>query len=96
MGTSSPTVSDSLSPEAQPTIPITTPMPIKQTGNEDQRLKSNAVASTIKEKSTPTSSEQNKTITVAATREETMIAIDALLSLGNDLLYGLDMNYCNQ
>ena len=91
VGTSSPTVSDSLSPEAQPTTPITTPMPIKQTGYEDQRLKSNAVASTSKEKSTPTSSEQNKTLTVAATREETMIAIDALLSLGNDLSCGLDM-----
>ena len=90
-GTSSPTVSDSLSPEAQPTTPITTPMPIKQTGYEDQCLKSDAAASTSKEKSTPTSSEQNKTLTVAATREETMIAIDALLSLGNDLSCGLDM-----
>ena len=91
MGTSSPTVSDSLSPEAQPTTPITTPMPIKQIENKDQCLKADAVASTTKEKSTPTPSEQNKTITVAATREEVMIAIDALLSLGNDLSYGLDM-----
>ena len=91
MGTSSPAVSDSLSPEVQPTTPITTPMPIKQTGYEDQRLKSDAVAGTSKEKSRPTSSEQNKTLTVAATREEMMIAIEALLSLGNDLSYGLDM-----
>ena len=91
VGTSSPTVSDSLSPEAQPTTPITTPMSIKQTGYEDQRLKSDAAASTSKEKSTPTSSEQNKTLTVAATREEMMIAIEALLSLGNDLSCGLDM-----
>ena len=66
-------------------------MPIEQTENEDQCLKANAVASTSKEKSTPTPSEQNKTITVAATREEMKIAIDALLSLGNDLSYGLDM-----
>ena len=91
IGTLSPTVSDSLSPEAQPTISITTPMPSKQTENEDLRLKANAVASTSKEKSTPTPSEQNKTITVAATSEETMTVIDALLSLGNDLSYGLDM-----
>ena len=91
MGTSPPTVSDSLSPEAQPTTLITTPMPFKQTGNEDQRLKVDAVASTSKEKSTPTPSEQNKTIMVATTREETRIAIDALLSLGNDLSYGPNM-----
>ena len=91
MGTSSPTVSDSLSPVAQPTVPTTTPMPSKQTENEDQCLKADAVASTSKEKSTPTPSEQNKTITVAATSEEMRTVIDALLSLGNDLLYGLDM-----
>ena len=91
VGKSSPTVSDSLSPEAQPTTPITTPMSIEQTGYEDQRLQSDAAASTSKEKSTPTSSEQNKTLTVAATKEEMMIAIDALLSLGNDLSCGLDM-----
>ena len=59
MGTSSPTVSDSLSPEAQPTIPITTPMPSKQTENEDQRLKADAVASTSKENPHPP--HQNKT-----------------------------------
>ena len=91
MGTSSSTVSDRLSPEAQPTTLIMTPMPIEHTGKEDQHIKADAVASTSKEKPTPISSEQNKTITVAATREETRIAIDALLSLGNDLSYGLDM-----
>ena len=91
LGASPLRVSDSLSPVAQPTTSITTPIPIKQTGYEGQRLKSDADASTSKEKSTPTSSEQNKTLTVAATREETMIAIDALLSLGNDLSCGLDM-----
>ena len=91
MGASPLTVSDSLSPVAQPTTSITTLIPIKQTGYEGQRLEFDADASTSKEKSTPTSSEQNKTLTVAATREETMIAIDALLSLGNDLSCGLDM-----
>ena len=34
---------------------------------------------------------QNKTLMVPATREEMMIAIDALLLLGNDLSCGLDM-----
>ena len=58
---------------------------------EDQHLKSDAVASTSKEIPRTIPSEQNKTITVAATREETRIAIDTLLSLGNDLSYGLDM-----
>ena len=91
VGTSSSTWSDSLSPEAQPTTLITTPLPIEQTEKEDQHLKAKAVASTSKEKSTPIPSERNKTITVAATREETRIAIDALLSLGNDLSHGLDM-----
>ena len=91
MGTSSSTVSDRLSPEAQPTTPITTPMPIEHTGKEDQHLKAGAVARTSKEKPTPIPSEQNKTIMVAATREETRIAIDALLSLDNDLSYGPDM-----
>ena len=91
MGTSSSTVSDRLSPEAQPTTLITTPMPIEHTGKEDQHIEVDAVVSTSKEKPTPISSEQNKTITVAATREEMRIAIDTLLSLGNDLSYGLDM-----
>ena len=91
MGTSSSTWSDSLSPKAQPTTLIMTPLPIEQTEKEDQHLKVDAVASTRKEKSTPIPSERNKTITVAATREETRIAIDTLLSLGNDLSHGLDM-----
>ena len=74
--------SDSLSPKAQITN-LTTATTIMNPSTETPEVASTSTA----ELTQPT---QDTTILVAATKEETKIAIDALLSLGNDLQYETD------
>ena len=60
------------------------------TTTKNQSIETPVVASTSTAQ--PTQSKHDTTILVAATKEETKIAIDALLSLGNDLQYETDTN----
>ena len=77
-------LSDSLSPKAQLTnLTIATTTTNLSTETPD-------VASTSTAEATQT--KHDTTVLVAATKEETKIAIDALLSLGNDLQYETDTN----
>ena len=96
----SPSVSDSMSPKAQP---IESPITVL-TKTEKQRKRRNRT-SEIKEstnltetrKNTPLDKQldQQDTVLVLATNDETKIAIDALLSLGNDLNFGAQMDPTN-
>ena len=49
-------------------------------------------ADTSKNTSSDKQSDQQDTVLVPATKDETQIAIDALLSLGNDLSFGTEMD----
>ena len=93
----SPPVSDSMSPNAQPIKPPTT----VSTKTEKQKKRKNKTsgtresanqADTSKNTSSDKQSDQQDTVLVPATKDETKIAIDALLSLGNDLSFGTEMD----
>ena len=94
IGTTSP-VSDSMSPNAQPIEPPTT----VSTKTEKQKKRKNKTSElrdianqtdTSKDTSSDKQSDQQHTVLVPATKEETEITIDALLSLGNDLSFGTE------
>ena len=92
----SPPVSDSISPNAQPIVPPTT----VSTKAEKQKKRKNKTSElrdlanqsdTSKGTSSDKQLDQQDTVLVPATKDETKIAIDALLSLGNDLNFGTEM-----
>ena len=92
----SPPMSDSISPNAQSIIPPST----VTTKTEKQKKPKNKTselrdlanqASTSKGTSSGTRQDQQDTVLVPATNDETKIAIDALLSLGNDLNFGTEV-----
>ena len=92
----SPPVSDSISPNAQPIIPPTT----VTTKTEKQKKRKNKTselrdlanqAGTSKGTSSDKKLDQQDTVLVHATKDETEITIDALLSLGNDLNFGTEV-----
>ena len=96
----SPPVSDSMSPNAQPIKPPTT----VSTKTEKQKKRKNKTSElrdianqtdTSKDTSSDKQSDLQDTVLVPATKEETKIAIDALLSLGNDLSFGTEMDLTN-
>ena len=83
IGASSPTVSDIISLKAQPTEPPTSTLR-EQNKQVEETLEASDIAvkaSTSKETPSDILLEQNATVLVAATKEETKIAIDTLLSL---------------
>ena len=93
----SPPVSDSMSPNAQPIKPPTT----VSTKTEKQKKWKNKTSElrdianqtdTSKDTSSDKQSDQQDTVLVPATKDETKIAIDALLSQGNDLSFGTEMD----
>ena len=93
----SPPVSDSMSPNAQPIKPPTT----VSTKTEKQKKQKNKTSGTRESAnqadtsintSSDKQSDQQDTVLVPATKDETKIAIDALLSLGNDLSFGTEMD----
>ena len=89
----SPQVSDSMSLNAQPIEPPTAMSTIagKQNKQKEETPELSDIAnqaSTSKDTSSDKQSDQQDTVLVSATKEETKIAIDALLSLGNDLNFG--------
>ena len=91
IGTSPPTVSDIISPNTQPTEPpSTTTVRERNIQNEETLEGSDKAIQPSTSKGTTIQPEQNETVLVPASKEETKIAIDALLSLGSDLNYGLD------
>ena len=91
-----PPVSHSISPNAQPIeLPTTV-----STKTEKQKKRKNKIselrdlanqANTSKGTSSDKQPDQQDTVLVPATKDETKIAIDALLSLGNDLNFGTEM-----
>ena len=96
----SPPASDSMSPNAQPIEPPTT----VSTKTEKQKKRKNKTSGTresanqtdtSKNTSSDKQSDQQDTVLVPATKDETKIAIDALLSLGNDLSFGTEMDPTN-
>ena len=93
----SPPVSDSMSPNAQPIEPPTT-VSTKQKNKRNKKNKTSELrdianqTDTSKDTSSDKQSDQKDTVLVPATKEETKIIIDALLSLGNDLSFGTEMD----
>ena len=93
----SPPVSDSMSPNAQPIKPPTT-VSTKTEKQKKQKNKASKIrelanqTDTSKNTSLDKQSDQQDTVLVPATKDETKIAIDALLSLGNDLSFGTEMD----
>ena len=93
----SPSVSDSMSPNAQP---IESPIKVlTKTGKQRKRRNKTPEikeptnrAETSKNTPPDKQSDQQDTVLVLATNDETKIAIDALLSLGNDLNIGAQMD----
>ena len=93
----SPSMSDSMSPNAQPIKPPTT---VSTKTEKQKKLKNKTSgtresanqADTSKNTFSDKQSEQQDTVLVPATKDETQIAIDALLSLGNDLSFGTEMD----
>ena len=95
ISTSPSTLSDSMSPKAQPIKPPTT-VSTTVTKQNKQNEETPQVSDTTNQASTSKGTtldkhlEQQDTVLVPATKEETGIAIDALLSLGNNLNFGLE------
>ena len=88
----SPPMSDSISPNAQPIEPPATVSTKKKRKNKTSELRDLAnQADTSKGTSSDKQPDQQDIILVPATKDETKIAIDALLSLGNDLNFGTEM-----
>ena len=93
----SPLVSDRMSPNAQPIEPSTT-----VSTKTEKQIKWKNKASKIRELAHQTDSSKNTssdkqsgqqdTVLVPTTKDETKIAIEALLSLGNDLSFGTEMD----
>ena len=86
-----------MSPNAQPIEPPTTVL----TKTEKQKKRKNKTSETresanqtdtSKNTSSDKQSDQQDTVLVPATKDEIKIAIDALLSLGNDLSFGTEMD----
>ena len=92
-----PSMSDSMSPNEQPIEPPTT---VSTKTEKQKKLKNKTSgtresanrADTSKNTSSDKQSDQQDTVLVPATKDETQIAIDALLSLGNDLSFGTEMD----
>ena len=87
-------MSDSVSLDAQPNEPVT-PLIVSQQSEHCGDISGTsykiAQSSTSKGILPDTPAEQNETIIVNATTEEMRTTIDALLSLGSDLQFGLDV-----
>ena len=91
IGTSVHPVSDSMSPKAQPVEPPTT---VSTKTEKQKQRKHRDIADqtdTSKDTSSDKQPDQQDTVLLSATKDETKIAIDALLSLGNDLSLGTEM-----
>ena len=92
----SPPMSDSISPNAQPielpTTASTKTEKQKKWKNKTSELRDLAnQADTSKGTSSDKQPDQQDTVLVPATKDETKMTIDALLSLGNDLNFGTEM-----
>ena len=96
----SPPVSDSMSPNAQP-IELPTTVSTKTEKQKKRKNKASKIrelanqTDTSKNTSSDKQSDQQDTVLVPATKDETKITIDALLSLGNDLSFGTEMDPTN-
>ena len=94
----SPPVSDSMSPNAQPIEPPTTGVNKNRKTKEIVKNKASKIrelanqTDTSKNTSSDKQSDQQDTVLVPATKDKTKIAIDALLLLGNDLSFGTEMD----
>ena len=86
-----------MSPNAQPielptTVLTKTEKQKKRKNKTSETRESANQTDTSKNTSSDKQSDQQDTVLVPATKDETNIAIDALLSLGNDLNFGTEMD----
>ena len=95
-----PPLLDSMSPNAQ-TIELPTTVSTKTEKQKKRKNKTSEIrelanqTDTSKNTSSDKQLDQQDTVLVPATKDETKIAIDALLSLGNDLSFGTEMDPTN-